>query len=236
MRLSGRTGIVAVWLFAALLQVQPGSFAAQVEPSVAGTSGAYQAVQVRPLHYIASIQRAVRTVEPVRHIRPQGPPSSFDPAPGEAAFRLRIPAIGLNKVVVEGTNQSQLAAGPGHYPGCGDAFSPPYCDPYGEVWPGDRGRMLIGAHRTMAGADFFRLGELEPRDRVRVETAWGTFDYVIDRQAIVAASDMSVVVPPGTARELVLVTCHPKYSSAQRLLYFAHLDRAVETKGGWRRA
>ena len=240
MRLSGRTGFLVVCVLAALLHVPNGSFAAQIEPSVPELTGPPeltglpQALQVRPAHYIASIEQSTRELAPVRRIRPQGPPTSFDPGPGGAVFRLRIPAIDLNEVVVEGTDQVQLAAGPGHYPGCGGAFSAPYCDPYGEVWPGERGRMLIAAHRTMAGADFFRLGELGPRDRIRVETSWGTFDYVIDRQAIVAAMDMSIVVPQGRTRELVLVTCHPKDSSAQRLLYFAHLERAVETKGTWR--
>lgn len=244
MRLSGRSPFLVVWFLGALLQVQPGSFVAQVPPSPSPEQGpvsfAPAPVNVRPENHVASIEHAVgkSTAGFVRvsadRIRPEGPPPSFDPGPSQPVFRLRIPAIGVNKVVVEGTEQAQLAMGPGHYPVCGAGFAPPYCDPYDEVWPGERGRMLVAAHRTLAGADFLRLGELRSGDHVRMKTSWGTFDYEIDRRVIVDAADMSIVVPRGRARELVLVTCHPKYSSAQRLLYFAHLKNAVATRGNWR--
>jgi sortase A len=45
-----------------------------------------------------------------------GPPPP-PPDGGEAIAHLRIPAIGLDKVVVEGVGTNALKKGPGHYPG-----------------------------------------------------------------------------------------------------------------------
>jgi sortase A len=158
-----------------------------------------------------------------RSVRPMGPPEGFDPPPGQVVFRMRIPAIGLRETVVQGVEASQLARGPGHYPECGVYFAPPYCSEFEQVWPGEVGRTVIGGHRTLANADFFDLGELRAKDEVRVRASWGDFTYRVTRQEIVDDGDRSVIVPGIQQRELVLVTCHPKFSSAQRLITYARL-------------
>src|ERR687896_1546940 len=82
----------------------------------------------------------------------RGPPKDYDPAPGDPVFRIEIPAIDLNGdkgyVVVEGVGEEELKKGPGHYPECSPAFDRPYCTGYPEVWPGEKGRVVISAHRT----------------------------------------------------------------------------------------
>lgn len=156
--------------------------------------------------------------------RPRGPRPGFSPRPGERVFRLSIPSIGVREWVVQGTDASQLAGGPGHYPDCGPDFSLPFCSRYEEVWPGERGRVIVGGHRTLATRPFFDLGEVRRGDRVVIRSAWGNFVYVVRERALVAATDNSVIDPDVRQRELVLVACHPKYSSAQRLLVFAELQ------------
>jgi LPXTG-site transpeptidase (sortase) family protein len=165
---------------------------------------------------------------PPLRVKPHGPGSGFDPQRGDPAFVLRIPAIGLDEVVYQGADQAQLAKGPGHYPSCWSGFTPPYCNEFDEVWPGESGRVVVGGHRTLEKADFLRLGELREGHRIYVETRWGNFTYTIIGTSIVVPNDRSVIVPGITERELVLVTCHPKYSAAQRLIVFTQLTRATE--------
>ncbi|MEO8324184.1 MAG: hypothetical protein ABI571_08645, partial [Actinomycetota bacterium] len=46
------------------------------------------------------------------------PGPDFDPAPGAPVFKLEIPAIDVDRIVVEGVETEQLKLGPGHYPAC----------------------------------------------------------------------------------------------------------------------
>jgi LPXTG-site transpeptidase (sortase) family protein len=170
------------------------------------------------------VLEAPREPEPGRAPASHGPPESFNPPPGQAVFRIDIPAIELHRTVVQGVEAAQLARGPGHYPSCGVYFAPPYCSEFEQVWPGEIGRTVVGGHRTTAGADFFDLGELRPSDEIEVHAAWGDYVFRVTRQQIVADDDRSVIVPGIQARELMLVTCHPKFSSEQRLLVFARLE------------
>ncbi len=159
----------------------------------------------------------------LRSTTPTGPPESFNPSPGQVVFEMDIPSIDLHESVVQGVEASQLARGPGHYPSCGGYFSNPYCSEFEQVWPGEVGRTVVGAHRTLAGAEFFDLEELRSGDDIRIRAPWGDFVYRVTRQQIVDDGDPSIIVPGIEARELVLVTCHPKFSSAQRLLIYARL-------------
>jgi sortase A len=87
------------------------------------------------------------------------------PKPGEGVARIRIPAIGVDKIVVEGVQLSDLKRGPGHYP-----ESP---------LPGNPGNAAIAGHRTTYGAPFNRLDELKPGDDILVTTLQGKFRYVV---------------------------------------------------------
>jgi sortase A len=93
--------------------------------------------------------------------------------------------------------------------------------------------VVVGGHRSLAHADFFRLGELRRGDRLVVRAAWGRFVYRVSALEVVLPSDRTIIVPPAKRRELALVTCHPKFSSARRLIVHARLD---ESAGGSRPA
>ena len=150
-------------------------------------------------------------------------PESFLPAPGEGVFRLRIPQAGVNEMVVEGVDKESLYKGPGHYPSCRDGFERPLCTEFEEIWPGENGRVIVSGHRTTYGAPFFDLDKLEPGDKIFTDTQWGDFTYEVTRLDIVEPDSLAIVIQNDDQAEIVLTTCNPKYSAAQRLIVYAKL-------------
>jgi len=130
---------------------------------------------------------------------------------GDAIGRIRIPEIGVNKVVVEGTDGGSLRKGPGHYPET--------------PLPGIRGTVAIAGHRTTYGAPFRDLDAVDRGDEVSVEMPYGRFIYRVEKTQIVEPTALWVTKRVGYDR-LVLTACHPKYSAAQRIAVFARLVRA----------
>ncbi len=164
-----------------------------------GTGFAARAAQneLRP-----DFERRVATVAPA-----EAPPPRVANVPGRAVAIIKIPAIDVDLVVVEGTDTESLKKGPGHY--LGTAYP----------WQ-DRGRVGIAGHRTTYGAPFWSLDELRPGDRIVLATEYGIFDYRVTGSRIIDPSDGSVLEP--TARPtLVLTTCNPRFSAAERLVVFA---------------
>ncbi len=156
-------------------------------------------------------------------LRPARPPRHFSPRPGEPVFRLKIPTIDVSEVVVEGVGVEELKKGPGHYPSCRDGFERPLCSTFDEVFPGERGRVVVSGHRTTYGAPFFDLDKLKKGDRIFTETKWGEFVYRVRGIELVDPGSRRIV-RKSKRPELVLTTCHPKYSAAQRLIVFADLE------------
>lgn len=140
------------------------------------------------------------------------PPStvpSIDPVPeGEATARIRIPVIGVDKIVVEGVSLADLKKGPGHYPET--------------PLPGQEGNAAIAGHRTTYGAPFNRIDELVAGDEILVETVQGEFRYLVREQLIVSPTQVEVLDDKGDDR-LTLTACHPKYSARQRIVVVAVL-------------
>jgi sortase A len=145
------------------------------------------------------------TTPPTTEAAPPPPP----PDDGSAVAQIRIPKIGVDKIVVEGVDVADLKKGPGHYPG-----SP---------LPGQPGNAAIAGHRTTYGAPFNRIDELEPGDEILVTTVQGSFRYEVQEQRIVAPNQLEVLNDFGDAR-LTLTACHPKYSARQRIVVVAALQ------------
>ena len=127
---------------------------------------------------------------------------------GQPLGRLRIPSIGVSKVVVAGTDTASLRLGPGHYPGT--------------PLPGVRGTVAIAGHRTTYGAPFRKLDEVARGDRIEVRMPYGTFVYRVEQKRIVAPTAIWVTRRTSYDR-LILSACHPLYSAAQRIVVFARL-------------
>jgi sortase A len=131
--------------------------------------------------------------------------------PGDPVGRLRVPAIGLSTVVVEGTGGGELRTGPGHYPDT--------------PLPGQRGTVAIAGHRTTYGAPFRHVDELERGDRLELATPYGRFAYRVERTRIVPPTAVEVTDRVAYDR-LVLTACHPLYSASERIVVFARLESA----------
>jgi sortase A len=128
------------------------------------------------------------------------------PLKGDAIARIKIPAIGVNDYVVEGTDTASLRKGPGHYPET--------------PLPGAPGTAAIAGHRTTYGAPFRSIDQLKHGQRIILDLPDGRFVYSVERVKIVDDQDLSVLDPVGYKR-LLLSACHPLYSAAQRVIVFA---------------
>ena len=123
---------------------------------------------------------------------------------GDSLTRIKIPALGLDTVVVEGITPSALRAGAGHYP-----QTPLPCE---------GGNVSIAGHRTTYGRPFGNVDQLKPGDTIELTTPIGGCVYQVARAPfVVPPSELSVIEPTGE-RSLTLTTCHPKGSAAQRLI------------------
>ena len=123
---------------------------------------------------------------------------------GDSLTRIKIPALGLDTVVVEGVTPSALRAGAGHYP-----QTPLPCE---------QGNVSIAGHRTTYGRPFGNVDQLKPGDTIELTTPVGGCVYQVSRDPwVVAPSELSVI-DPTAERSLTLTTCHPKGSAAQRLI------------------
>lgn len=130
---------------------------------------------------------------------------------GEAFGRLEIPSLGVDYVVIEGTDTGSLQRGPGHYPTT--------------ALPGQGETIAIAGHRTTYGAPFSQINAIEPGDEIIIEMPYGTFAYEVTKSEIVEPTDVGIVDDVGSER-LVLTACHPRYSAAQRYAVFADLTSA----------
>lgn len=130
-------------------------------------------------------------------------------ATGDALTRLKIEKIGVDVVVVEGTTNSALRAGAGHYP-----QTPLPCE---------TGNVAIAGHRTTYGRPFHNLDLLVPGDTIVLETPIGSCTYRIAKLPFVVAPSDTHVIDQGTASMLTLTTCDPKGSARQRLIVQAEL-------------
>ena len=122
--------------------------------------------------------------------------------------RLTVPKIGLDSIVVEGTDYHSLKLGPGHL-----TDTP---------LPGADGNSVISGHRDT----FFRhIHELEKGDEVVVERGGRTYRYEVTGKKIVDPQD-TWVASKTKDPELTLITCYPTYyigPAPNRLVVFTKL-------------
>jgi len=143
---------------------------------------------------------------------------------GDPIGRLRIPLIGLDRLVQQGARGSAsldpdadhalLRNGPVHYgltplPGAGEPFA-------------------VSGHRTTYGAPFYELDRLKRGDRIFLDTPYARFRYEVAKTTVVLPDDVGVLRDRGYG--LVLTTCTPPYSASHRLIVWAVLERATPLK------
>lgn len=130
------------------------------------------------------------------------------PPDGDAVGRIRIPAASVDWTVVEGVGTADLRRGAGHMPGT--------------ALPGQPGNAVISGHRTTYGAPFHNLDRLVAGDLITVTTISGTHVYQVVEARVVRPAEMWVT-EQWQGSWLTLTTCHPRFSSRERLVVFARL-------------
>jgi sortase A len=172
------------------------------------------------------------------------------PVRGDGIAKLSVPVFGPDFVwtVLQGTDQSTLAVGPGHYPDT--------------AMPGEPGNFSVGGHRVGKGSPFNDLDLLGSCDALVVETVdtwfvyrvlptrdeaagWaqgkgndprcrqvaplpGAYSEVVGQEIVLPSKREVIapvpgwpglVLPPEQQRAMItLTTCHPKFSARQRLI------------------
>lgn len=125
---------------------------------------------------------------------------------------LRIPTIGLQVPVLEGTDDVTLNRGVGRI--------------MGTARPLESGNMGIAGHRD----GFFRgLKDIMPGDVVELESGGARASYAVDEIEIVEPNDSSVLQPRSKST-VTLVTCYPFYfigSAPNRFIVHASLKHLI---------
>jgi len=127
---------------------------------------------------------------------------------GDAAGRIKIERIKLDRVIVNGSDPASLRKAPGIYDDV--------------PFPGMPGTTAIAGHRTTYGAPFRKVDKIRRGDDVVVEMPYGTFTYEVEKTQIVKPTALEVIRRVSYDR-LVLSACHPLYSAARRIIVFARL-------------
>lgn len=147
---------------------------------------------------------------------------------GNASAILHIPRFGKDYAVpvLEGSTDEVLAAGVGHMEGTAAA--------------GAKGNYVLAGHRVTHGEPFADLPELEPGDKVYIETRVATYTYELDTGGedlivpftagwVLDASPVNPksggTQPPADAGEylLTLLTCSEIFHTDNRSVLFGHL-------------
>lgn len=135
---------------------------------------------------------------------------------GEAIGRIVIGRIGLNMILVNGTDHETLKKGPGR-----DQRT---------FMPGENRLVYIAGHRTTYLAPFSHIDAIRRGDFIRLEMPYGTFVYRATMHRIVVATNLAVLRSP--SHELLeLQACHPRFFATHRYIVYAKLV-GVTPRGG----
>lgn len=187
------------------------------------TAGALLAALAFYLLVWTNVQTAAAQQDLLQDFRSQQqqadqPGTAVRPETGDGLNVLHAPRLGddWSWVVVEGVDLKTLNKAPGHFPGT--------------ALPGEVGNYAVAGHRATHGEPFANLDRLIAGDKVYVESADGWFTYQVTWSRIIAPTHTEILAPvpgkPGqaaTAKTLTLVTCHPRWGSAERLVVGAQL-------------
>ena len=132
----------------------------------------------------------------------------LDSKRGQAIGRIHVPRLGLNMVLVDGTDHGSLMKGPGL-----DRRT---------YMPGEGQLVYIAGHRTTYLAPFAHIERMKAGDAISLEVPYGTFRYRVFTHQIVGANELAVLKSHG--REIVeLQACHPRFFASQRYIVYARL-------------
>ncbi len=135
------------------------------------------------------------------------PPAVPTPGP-EQARRIQIPAIDLDKPIVQGDNWEELKKGVGQHVGSG--------------LPGEQGNIVLSAHNDIYGEIFRHIDQLAQGDEIVISTDRNSYTYVVRDLQIVGPTDVWVMAPTSHA-STTLISCYPYLVNNKRIVIFADL-------------
>ncbi|HSH03090.1 MAG TPA: class D sortase [Anaerolineae bacterium] len=131
------------------------------------------------------------------------------PTPGpEQARRIQIPALNIDKPIVQGDDWEALKKGVGQH--------------IGSAIPGQDGNLVLSAHNDIYGEIFRHLDDLTPGDEVIVYTERNQYTYVVRAIEVVEPTDVWVMAPTEHA-SATLISCYPYLVNTKRIIVFADL-------------
>ncbi len=152
--------------------------------------------------------------------------ASIEPASKE--FGLIVPKIGINTAVIPAVNP----ADPGVYL---EALKKGVAHASTSYFPDEDGTVYLFSHSTNydwfvsdLNAVFYLLKNLSEGDLVVVFYKGRQYTYKLREKRVVKPTETSYLIPQKGAKTLILQTCWPPGSTAERLLLFADL---VEEQG-----
>lgn len=116
---------------------------------------------------------------------------------------ISIPGIGVELMVVQGSDKEALKKGPGHIEET--------------QLPGSGGNFAVAGDRVLYGAPFLNLNEVGTGDEIKVIMPYATFIYRVRESFIVTPDDVSVLQPVGY-EAITLLTCDPPWDIKQRIV------------------
>ena len=136
---------------------------------------------------------------------------------GEPIGKILIPSIGVDVIMLEGTDTGDLREGPGHWP------ETPF--------PGQGGNFVVSGHRTTYGAPFRKLDKVQEGDMIDLVLPYGVARYTVSRVIIVYPDQVEEVAQLGR-EQVSLAACHPLYSAKQRIVVQGELISFKLTEPG----
>jgi sortase A len=139
-----------------------------------------------------------------------------DTHPGQAIGRIIVGRLGLDMVLVDGTDEGSLKKGPGRDPRT--------------YMPGQNRLVYIAGHRTTYLAPFSHIEDIRNGDYIKIEVPYATFTYRAFRHEIVPATDIAMLRSPN--HELLrLQACHPRFFATHRYIVDAKLVSVLLPNG-----
>jgi LPXTG-site transpeptidase (sortase) family protein len=127
---------------------------------------------------------------------------------------LLIPSIDVEGIVVEGISSDNMNRGFWHFPS--------------SEYPGEKGNCVIIGHRfeylPPAKNTFYNLDKVNIGDSIVIKESEDIFTYIVTNIEVVEKNDISILKDTSDYR-LTLVTCTPLWTSKQRLVITAKMDR-----------
>ncbi|AXE53735.1 Sortase family protein [Aurantimicrobium sp. MWH-Uga1] len=151
-----------------------------------------------------------------------GPAPAFGGVAEGAKFAtLYIPRLGPDstRVVANGIDLSTILDKGyyGHYPDT--------------QWPGQPGNFAVAVHRTGNGSPFADAPQLQPGDKIYVETQEGFYTYAVRNYEYVLPIGVDVLLPvpgsnnPSNGQSIITITtCNPLLGDAERMIVYGVLE------------